>query len=484
MSSRLKSKTLRALPWSFVESIVNGFVGIAQTFVITWYLAPEQMGLAAIALAVAGTLEIITNLGMGEAVIASPSAHTKVSDTAFSGLMMATGIGMIICWLLAAPVAQLYGEPEVAGLLMLATLTLPFNNFIVVPTALFTRKMRAAVVTLRITMGRLTTLIAIGVLAALGWGAWAVVGGTVIGSIITALALLPTISRLPRLHFKWDEFKVLMKFGSAMSVERLLWGAMTRLFWLIIGYIHGPTILGYFQFAQRLVDETANLIQTFSIRFGLSFFAALKRAGKNPTDAFLKASRLIGVVAAPVFLGIAVVMPDAIGSLFDARWAPAAIVSQLTAIGWIFGFPRVLVGPLIRAENRVGAILFYAFAASSTTLIAGLLTGGYGLVIIGLAWIARHIVGVIWGGYVLKRYMAIGYVEQFFPYWRSLLSALLMAGLVMAAASLVPEWPHGHRFILEVAVGGIAYLILIFIIDQPTIKLVKELARSAKAPRR
>ena len=483
MSSRLKSKTLRALPWSFVESVVNGVVGIAQTFVITWFLAPEQMGLAGIALAVVGTIEIISNLGMSEAVIAAPSSHTRVSDTAFTGVMVATIVGTLICLLLAGPVATLYGEPEVAGLLMLAALTLPFNNFVVVPTALFTRKMRAAVVTLRITMGRVMTLIAIGVLAAMGFGAWAVVGGTVIGSALTAVALLPAIQRLPRLRFNWAEFKSLLKFGSAMSVERLLWGAMPRLFWLIIGYLHGPAVLGFFQFAQRLVDETANLIQTFSIRFGLSFFAALKRAGRDPVEAFLKASRLIGLVAAPVFLGIAVVMPDAIGSLFDDRWAPAAIVSQLTALGWIFGFPRVLTGPLLRAENRMGAILFYAFTASATTLIAGALTGGFGLAVIGLAWIVRHVVGVFWGLYVLKRYMGVGYLQQFAPYWRSLLSAGLMAAAVMGAAHQVPDWSHGQRFLLEVAVGGISYILLILLIDRPSIRLVRDLARGAKAAR-
>lgn len=483
MSSRLKSKTLRALPWSLAESVMNGVVGIAQTFVITWFLAPEQMGVAGIALAVAGLIEIISNLGMSEAVITAPSSHTRLSDTAFTGVLAATGVGMLICLCLANPVARLYGEPEVAGLLMLAALTLPFNNFVVVPTALFTRKMRAGVVTLRVTVGRIATLIAVGALAASGFGAWAVVGGTVVGSALTAAALLPVIHRLPRLRFNWCEFKSLLKFGSAMSVERLLWSGMTRMFWLIIGYLHGPTVLGFFQFAQRLVDETANLIQTFSIRFGLSFFAALKRAGRDPVEAFLKASRLIGLVAAPVFLGIAVVMPDAVGSLFDDRWAPAAIVSQLTALGWIFGFPRVLTGPLLRAENRMGAILFYALAASATTLVAGALTGGFGLAVIGIAWIARHVVGVIWGLYVLKRYMGVGYLQQFAPYWRSFLSAGLMAAAVMGTAHLVPEWSHGQRFLLEVAVGGISYILLILLIDRPSIQLVRDLAHGAKAAR-
>jgi O-antigen/teichoic acid export membrane protein len=483
MSNRLKSKTLRALPWSFVESLVNGFVGIAQTFIITWYLAPDEMGRAGIALAVAGTIEIITNLGMAEAVIASPSAHTKVSDTAFTGVVMATALGMLCCWMLAAPIGKLYGEPEVSDLLLLAAMTLPFNNLVVVPTALLTRKMRAAVVTLRITMGRITTLVATGVLAAFGWGAWAVVGGSVTGSIITALALLPAITRLPRLRFDRREFKALLVFGSVMSIERLLWGAMGRLFWLIIGYLHGPAILGYFQFAQRLVDETANLIQTFSIRFGLSFFAALKRAGRDPVEAFLKATRLIGVIAPPVFVGIALVIPDAIGSIFDSRWAPAAIVSQLTALGWILGFPRMLVGPLLRAENHVGTILLYALAATATTLFAGLLTGGGGLFIIGLAWIARHIVGVVWSGFVLKRYMRIGYLQQLSSYWRSLLAAGLMAGVVIAVSHAVADWTHTERLLLQAAVGGITYISLILILDRPSVRLIRDLIRGAKVAR-
>ncbi|NGO66154.1 oligosaccharide flippase family protein [Rhizobium daejeonense] len=480
MSSRLKSKTMRALPWSFVESLINGIVGLAQTFVLTWFLSPDQMGRAAIALAIVGTVEIIATLGMGEAVIAASSSHTRITDTAFTGTMAATAVAMVLCWLIAGPVASLYGEPEVAGLLTLAILTLPFNNFVAVPTALFTRKMRAAVVTLRITMGRVMTLVAMAILAYFGYGAWAIVGGTVIGSAITAAVLLPAIARMPRLRFNLAEFKSLLVFGGALSFERLLWGAMTRLFWLIIGYLHGPAILGFFQFAQRLVDETANLIQTFSIRFGLSFFAGMKRAGRDPTEAFLKASRIIGVVAAPVFTGIAIVMPDAIGSIFAERWEPAVIVSQIVALGWIFAFPRVLVGPLLRAQGHVGAIVFYAMLASATTLIAGGLTGGYGLVVIGLAWIARHVVGVAWSLHAIKRYIGIDGRRQMSLYWRSLLATGLMAAIVIWVASLVPEWSHASRFALEVVVGAVSYAVLVLLIDRPSVALLRNVARGIR----
>lgn len=480
MSNRLKSKTMRALPWSFVESLVNGVVGLAQTFVLTWFLAPDQMGRAVIALAIVGTVEIIATLGMGEAVIAAPSAHTEITDTAFTGTMGATLIAMLLCWLAAYPVATLYGEPEVAGLLTLAVLTLPFNNFVAVPTALFTRKLRAAVVTLRITMARLLTLLAMTVLAFYGYGAWAIVGGTVIGSAVTAAILLPAISRVPRLRFNVAEFKSLLAFGGALSFERLLWGAMTRLFWLIIGYLHGPTVLGFFQFAQRLVDETANLIQTFSIRFGLSFFSALKRSGRDPTDAFTKASRLIGVIAAPVFSGIAIVMPDAIGSIFAERWAPAIIVSQIVAIGWIFAFPRVLVGPLLRAQGHVRAIVSYAILASATTLIAGGMTAGYGLVFIGLAWIARHIVGVVWSLHAIKRYIGINALQQVSLYWRSLLATGLMSAIVIGVGMLVPHWSHATRLALEVVAGVVSYGVLIFLIDQPSIALLKNVAKGIR----
>ena len=487
MSKRLKKQVVRAVPWSVAESIVNGLAGLALVFTLAWLLTPAEIGRATVALAIVGSVEILAQLGMIEALVGAKSADTRASDTAFTVVLVMSIAGAALCFLGAGAVGRFYNEPEVAQLLEVAALILPVNSLVAVPTGLFLRKMRAAAVTLRMTSTRIVTILATALLAYLHFGAWSLVLGTLAGSVATLLAVAPVMSRWPRLRFSAKEFRKLISFGAALSVERLLWGVLTRLFWLVIGYVHGSTILGYFQFAQRLVDETANLVQTFAIRFGLSFFAALERAGRDPADAFLKATRLITAVAAPIFTGLALVMPDLVGTIFSAKWAPAVIVAQVAALGWVVGFNRVLVGPALRARGRQAGLVLYAALACIVSIVAALLTAGYGLPAVAVAWIMRHLVGAPWSVLAIRRYLAIPVARQIGAVIRSLLAAALMAAVVLGVAALLREKTALLRLVAEVAAGAVSYAIAVVIIDRATLRMLRDLAadlRRFRAPAR
>lgn len=475
MSTRLKRQVIRALPWSFAESVVNGVAGLALTFILAWFLEPKELGQAGIALAVVGVAEILAGLGMVEAVVGARSADTRVSDTAFTAVVTASVMAAGLCWALASPIGRLYGDPHIVQLIEIATLILPVNALIAIPTALLTRKMRAGALTLRMMTSRVTTIVAIGLLAFLHFGAWAPVVGTLLGSLAAAFVLTLTMSRWPHVRFGLPEFRSLVAFGAALSIERLMWGSTIRLFWLVIGYIHGPITLGYFQFAQRFIDETANLVQTFSTRFGLSFFAALERTGKDPTDAYLKATRLITVVAAPTFTGLALVMPDLVGTIFDSKWAPAVIVGQVAALGWVIAFPRILVGPVLRARGHQSGLMIFATVGCLVTLAAGLLTSGQSLLIVALVWISRQFIGLPWSLYAIDHYLHISPTRQIATFVRPLIATVLMATVVLGIAMLVQDWAPSERLIALVASGTASYIIAIALIDRATLQLGRTL---------
>jgi lipopolysaccharide exporter len=475
MTARLKRQVIRALPWSFAEGVINGLAGLALIFILAWFLEPKELGEATIALAVVGIVEIVAGLGMIEALVGARSGHTRLSDTAFSTVMLGSLAAAALCWALAGPIAHFYNDPNIAPLLSVAALLLPLNALAAVPTAVLTRKMRAGALSLRMMASRIVTIAAIGILAALKFGAWALVVGTVIGSVAAIVALGLTMARWPRLRFHWTEFRSLIVFGTVLSLERLLWGATIRLFWLAVGYVHGTATLGYFQFAQRFIDETANLVQTFSLRFGLSFFAALERAGKDPTDAYLRATRLVTVIAAPIFTGLALVMPDLIGTIFDAKWTPAVIVAQISALGWIVAFPRVFVGPILRARGRQGPLVVYALMSSIVTLGGVFLTGGQALYVVALAWVSHHLIGVPWGLYAINRYIGISPQRQIAQSLRPWIATAIMAAAVLGVGMLTRDWAAASRLVVTVTAGTVSYAAAVALIDRKTMELGRSL---------
>lgn len=480
MHARLKHQVVRAVPWSLAESVINGLVGVGTVLAYAWLLQPAEVGRATIALAGVGFLELVAALGLTEAVVGSRSGDTRVTDTAFTASLAATIAAAGLALALADPVAAFYGDPELAGLIRLAILLLVANTLMVVPTGMLTRKMRAGAVTVRMTLSRVTGLAIMIGLALAGYGASAIVLGMGLGAMASLIFVLATMRRWPRPRFDRGEFARLIAFGSALSAERLVWGALPRLFWLLVGYIHGATVLGYFQFAQRLIDETATLAQTFSVRFGLSFFAALERLGQDATEAFLKATRLILLAAAPVFAGIALTLPLVIGVVFGRAWAPAAVIGQIAAIGWIFALPRTLVGPVLRAKGHQGDLLAYSVAALVVAIGGVSLTGGMGLMAVALAWVARHLIGLPWGLYATRRYLGLPLGRQAAAFARPLAATAVMSLAVAAVAFLGDALAPLVRLALMILAGIVTYAVAVALFDRPSLRLLLSLGRHVR----
>ena len=158
MSKRLKRQVIGAVPWSIAEGLVNGLAGLALTFVLAWFFEPTEVGQATIALAIVGVIEIIAGIGLVEAFIGARSGDTLVSDTAFTAVFSLAVVAVVVCWFLAGPIGRFYDQPHVSELLQVAALILPVNAIAAIPTGLLVRKMRAAVLTLRMTTGRVVTI--------------------------------------------------------------------------------------------------------------------------------------------------------------------------------------------------------------------------------------------------------------------------------------------------------------------------------------
>src|SRR4029078_13029137 len=154
-------------------------------------------------------------------------------------------------------------------------------------------------------------------------------------------------------------------------------------------------------------------------------------------------------------------MPDLIGTIFAAKWAPAVIVSQIAAVGWLVSFPRALVGPALRARGRQGVLVLYAAIACVATVLAALLTGGQGLAMVGLAWITRHFIGRPWGFYAVSRYVGVAPGPQIEASSRPIIAAALMAGVVYALGISLSDQSAIVRLSAEITVERCAYSCLL-----------------------
>ncbi len=259
-----RNRVVSSVRWAIVESGLNAVTGLLSTLTIGHFIQPQELGRAGAAMAVIGLVEIAASFGIGEALVRSRSFHTTLTDSAYTGLILISLLGAAVCMALAWPIAALYHDSSVGVLIGVGSLLLPLGSIDAVPIAILTRKMRIDVLAKRGILSKMAVVVVGSTMAYAGFGAWSILGGALAGSGLATVCLFGSIGRWPRLRLRWPEFRGLMAFGGPISLEILLWTVTSRVFGLLFGAFHGLEALGYLQFAQRLIDELALLIQNFT----------------------------------------------------------------------------------------------------------------------------------------------------------------------------------------------------------------------------
>jgi PST family polysaccharide transporter len=182
---------------------------------------------------------------------------------------------------------------------------------------------------------------------------------------------------------------------------------------------------------------------------------------KRP-DALLRALALMGLIVFPLAVGLGVVAPTLVATLFDARWrdmgamlALLAALSVARPVGWT-------VASYLQARQLPRRI--FLLEALKLALLVGCLAS-FGRRDPRLACAA---VGVAFGGHALASLWVVRQSDGV-PLQRSLGSLLppLAACLVMAAAVLLTRSALASfaplrpvvQLAIEVVVGGVAYLL-------------------------
>ena len=468
-----RNRVVSSVRWAIVESGLNAVTGLLSTLTIGHFIQPQELGRAGAAMAVIGLVEIAASFGIGEALVRSRSFHTTLTDSAYTGLILISLLGAAVCMALAWPIAALYHDSSVGVLIGVGSLLLPLGSIDAVPIAILTRKMRIDVLAKRGILSKMAVVVVGSTMAYAGIGAWSILGGALAGSGLATVCLFGSIGRWPRLRLRWPEFRGLMAFGGPISLEILLWTVTSRVFGLLFGAFHGLEALGYLQFAQRLIDELALLIQNFTLRFGLSYFARVERTGGDISAAFLLGTKIITFVGAPVLLGFAAVSPDVLTAIIGARWLPSLPYLAVAALSWSTVVPTILVSPALRARGHQAALVIISAISCTLALLACVLTQRAGVGLSAVALGARHFIILPTALWMAHRYLRISVGHYLAAFTFPIGWALAMAAVVWQFQHSATEFTPLMRLLVGILGGALFYMLPMLTLERTIMHSVK-----------
>jgi lipopolysaccharide exporter len=371
--------------WTGLAFVINKSVALASAVVLARLLEPEQYGLAAIGLLVAAFAEVLGEGGLGSAVVYVRGADKPIVRNALS-LAMITGMAATLLGLLTAPaLADAFDAPDAEPILMVLASVYMISSLRHVYAGALARqllfKKRIIPDTVRALVKATVTI----VLAAMGFGPWAIVWGQLAG---TAADLLTFIAVTGRRLFPGRLQRVvaepLVRFGSPLIVVGLIGVILQNADYVMVGARAGAEDLGVYSLAFKVPELTLLALPFITGQALFPIFVRLD-AGDDDATGFrqgvLAAVRAIAAIAAPVAVVLSVFAPQIVEGVFGEKWAAAGPVLRALALyGLLFALSFTL-GDGIKAKGEAGLLAKL-----------GVLRMGIGLPV--LWWAAGH--GIEW----------------------------------------------------------------------------------------
>lgn len=426
----------------FYTSIAK-YTGIVVTLVVSGVLArlftPEQFGVVNIATVIIAFFAIFSDLGIGPAVI----QHKRLARRDLSGIFSLTvwsGAVMALLFFAAAGlIASFYDDSLLLrNVCRILALNLFFASMNIVPNALVMRAKRfrfAAVRSLSVQVLSGSAAIAA---AYAGAGIYALTINPVLSSLLLFAVNLREYPQRLRLRPGRRAIAKVFSFSAYQFGFQLINYFSRNLDKLLMGRYMSLSQLGYYDKSYRLM-----MLPLQNIAYVISpvmhpVFASLQDDLRQLAVNYLKVVRIVAFIGLPLAALLWFTAEELVLVIFGDQWVPSVPVFRILALSVGIQIVMSTSGSIFQAANAT-RMLFLCGVFSATVNVAAISTGIFAFgTMRAVAW-------------CICTSFAINFVQCYYAlfrqtlrtgwglFWRSLLSPLLLAGLIAVPLGVI-EW--------------------------------------------
>jgi PST family polysaccharide transporter len=336
-----------------------------------------------------GFCEVVLGDAVSESLISIREIDASHFDTMNTIILLVSIICGVIVFFGAGPAARLFGDAELAPILRWMAILPAISSFSAAPAAATKRDMQFQPLALR-GMASLLVGGTVGlVLTLLGYGVWALVWQAFFTRLASTIVLWMAVPLRLRFGFSRASLVDLLKFALPTLLSRIMGWGTAQLPRFIFGLYWGATELGLFGLGARLCDillELTLVPRYAAARVELRQFAAdPPRLNEAVNRLFLNMS----VVAFPLCIGGAAVVPTLFHAWLDARWYDGIIPAALMMLMCAPFVTHYCAGAVLLAMNFQSSEAMMSIVQTVVTLIAVLIFAPLGLIPATAAFAAR-----------------------------------------------------------------------------------------------
>lgn len=398
----IHGKAVRSVKWVVLTESITRTVPSVVFVVLARLLTPVDFGLIAAAQVVISFCQLLWDGGLSQAIIQTSESKEDAANAAFWSNLFLALVLYIFVFVTAPWLAVLFDNPQSVPIFRILGLQILIGSTASIQHALLIRELDfRRIFWPRVGVSLLPGLFSVP-LAYLGYGVWALVIGTLVGSLITSWLFWVNSSWRPKFSIDLKLLKKLLSFGKWIMLDALIgwfivWGDS-----LAIGFFCGVHDLGIYRTASNIVGIIFGLSLSSITPVLYPTFSRLQADRPALRKLLVLSNKLIITVALPLGVGLFIVSSQVFPSMLGSQWEGTSRIIGLlgiqTALGWLVGCNpdvyRAIGQPDI--QTRIGFVSLFFYVP--TYLLAapfGLFTFALARIGLTLAVLPIHVFALV-----------------------------------------------------------------------------------------
>ena len=324
---------------------------LVSTVVLSRLLPPSTFGLVAMVVFFRGLMSIFGAAGFVEAAVQKKNLTLNQLNGVFwlnAGVCTLLALIFIACGPL---ISSFYGEPELTEICLVFGLLFVLENLFLTHGALLRRTMNYELSFVLSFFPQVVALLASITMALCGFEVWSLVGGTVVGAIISRLFYLYFVRWDPG-RFKLEAgFEGMFSYGIKSSAATVVNYFSQYSQTLALGKFASAADVGMYNRGQALFQMPIQQVSWPVAQLMLPALASLQNDRKKMFELILRATWLVALITVPFTLFIVVYGDWFMVWLVGQHWEVSGQVAQWLAVASI---PSLITNLIARGNAAIG----------------------------------------------------------------------------------------------------------------------------------
>ena len=357
MPDSIKEQSLSGFKWNAIGKISPYAVQFAIGLVIVRLLEPEDYGVIGMLSIFMAISQSFVDSGFGNALIRKIDRTAMDCSTAFYFNIAVAVLIYVILFFSAPYIAAFYNMPILTEVTRVLSLMIVVNSMSIVPRALrsiavdFKTQAYSSIISV-IVSGSLGLC-----LAYTGYGVWALVWQSIVGSVVSVTVLWLLTRWKPLWLFSWQSFKSMFSYGSKLMVSGLMNTVYNHASSLIIGKFYTPAELGYYDRGNQIASMPS--LKLSSVFHGVTFpiLAKLQDDNERLINVYQKYLAITSLLIFFLMTLLAVIAKPLILILLTEKWMGVVPFLQVFCLAFMFDTVCKLNNNLLYVKGWSGLFL-------------------------------------------------------------------------------------------------------------------------------